>query len=155
MPVFQCGTAIAFIYANRDRDKIMAISFEKALGISQYTVGVRSQRAELLASNIVNADTPHYKARDMDFAQAMKMAKSNLSTSMARTHDKHFNVTTTSNESVAYRVPDQPDTGDGNTVDVQVERNLYMQNALEYQSSLQFLGGKFKSLRLAIKGSSS
>ena len=111
----------------------MAISFEKALGISQYTVGVRSKRAEMLASNIVNADTPHYKARDLDFATAMKSAKQNLSTSMARTHDKHFNITTKDNSGEAYRVPNQPDTGDGNTVDVQVERNLYMQNALEYQ----------------------
>jgi len=53
---------------------------------------------------------------------------------------------------LGYRVPNQPDTGDGNTVDVQVERNLYMKNALEYQSSLQFLGGKFQGLNLAIKG---
>ncbi|MGB1298363.1 MAG: flagellar basal body rod protein FlgB [Psychrobium sp.] len=132
----------------------MAISFEKALGISQYTVGVRSRRAEMLASNIVNADTPHYKARDLDFATAMKSAKQNLSTSMAKTHDKHFNITTKDTSGEAFRVPTQPDTGDGNTVDVQVERNLYMQNALEYQSSLQFLGGKFKGLRLAIKGTS-
>ena len=113
----------------------MAISFDKALGISQYTVGVRSERAELLASNIVNADTPHYKARDLDFAQAMKSAKSSLSTSMARTHDKHFNVNASVEDSHAYRVPNQPDTGDGNTVDVQVERNLYMKASLEYQQS--------------------
>lgn len=130
----------------------MAISFDKALGVSQYTVGVRSQRAEMLASNIVNADTPHYKARDLDFAQAMKSAQSNMSTSMSRTHEKHFKVSVDDVDSQKYRVPNQPDTGDGNTVDVQVERNLYMQNSLEYQSSLQFLGGKFKGLNLAIKG---
>ena len=130
----------------------MAISFEKALGISQYTVGVRAKRAELIASNIVNADTPHYKAKDLDFASAMRMAKSGQSSGMARTHDKHFNINSTIGNSVAFRIPNQPDTGDGNTVDVQVERNLYMQNSLEYQSSLQFLGGKFKGLRLAIRG---
>ncbi|MDP2559873.1 flagellar basal body rod protein FlgB [Psychrobium sp. 1_MG-2023] len=131
----------------------MTISFDKALGIAQHTVGIRAQRAELIASNIVNADTPHYKARDMDFATAMRNAESNLSSSMARTHDKHFKVTSSVGDGVAYRIPNQPDTGDGNTVDVQMERNLYMKNALEYQSSLQFLGGKFKGLRLAIKGS--
>jgi len=130
----------------------MAISFEKALGISQHTVGIRSKRAEIIASNIVNADTPHYKARDLDFASAMSSAKSHQSTGMARTHEKHFSVNSGIDSSIAYRVPNQPDTGDGNTVDVQVERNLYMRNALEYQSSLQFLGGKFKGLRLAIKG---
>jgi len=130
----------------------MAISFDKALGITQHTVGIRSKRAEIIASNIVNGDTPHYKAKDLDFASALRGAKSNLNSSMARTHDKHFSINSTMDDGVAYRVPNQPDTGDGNTVDVQVERNLYMKNALEYQSSLQFLGGKFKGLRLAIKG---
>ncbi|NRA83386.1 MAG: flagellar basal body rod protein FlgB [Gammaproteobacteria bacterium] len=130
----------------------MAISFDKALGLAQHTVGIRSQRAELIASNIINADTPHYKARDLDFASAMRNAKSSLNTSMARTNDKHFNLNASVSDGIGYRVPNQPDTGDGNTVDVQVERNLYMQNSLEYQSSLQFLGGRFKGLRLAIKG---
>ncbi|NRA61264.1 MAG: flagellar basal body rod protein FlgB [Psychrobium sp.] len=130
----------------------MAISFDKALGVSQYTVGVRAKRAELIASNIVNADTPHYKAKDLDFASAMRMAKSGQSGGMGRTHSKHFNVNSSVGNSVAFRVPNQPDTGDGNTVDVQVERNFYMKNALEYQQSLQFLGGRFKALRFAIKG---
>jgi flagellar basal-body rod protein FlgB len=134
------------------RDKIMAISFDKALGLAQHTVGIRSQRAELIASNIINADTPHYKARDLDFAAAMRNAKSNMNSSMARTHEKHFNINASVSESIGFRIPNQPDTGDGNTVDVQVERNKYMQNALEYQSSLQFLTGKFKGLKLAIKG---
>ena len=130
----------------------MAISFDKALGLAQHTVGIRAQRAELIASNIINADTPHYKSRDLDFASAMRNATSTLNSSMARTHDKHFNINASVHDSFGFRVPDQPDTGDGNTVDVQVERNLYMKNALEYQSSLQFLGAKFKGLKLAIKG---
>lgn len=130
----------------------MAISFDKALGVAQHTVGIRSQRAELIASNIINADTPHYKSRDLDFSSAMRSAKSNLSSSMARTHDKHFNLNSSVSAGIGFRNPDQPDTGDGNTVDVQVERNLYMQNAIEYQQSLQFLGGRFKGLKLAIKG---
>ena len=132
----------------------MAISFDKALGVSQYTIGVRSQRAEVLASNIANADTPHYKSRDIDFATALSNAKNRSmgGQSMARTHDKHFDLSSHSMQGIKFRVPDQPDTGDGNTVDAQKERNLYMQNALEYQTSLQFLGGKFKALKLAIKG---
>jgi len=130
----------------------MAISFDKALGISQYTVGVRSKRAEIIASNIVNADTPHYKAKGLDFAQAMKSAQSSMSTNIAKTHSKHFDINASVSDSQAFRVPNQPDTGDGNTVDVQVERNLYMKNSLEYQQSLQFLGGKFKGLNMAIKG---
>ncbi|NRA54638.1 MAG: flagellar basal body rod protein FlgB [Gammaproteobacteria bacterium] len=130
----------------------MAISFDKALGLAQHTIGIRSQRAEIIASNIINADTPHYKARDLDFATAMRNAKSTMSSSMSRTHEKHFNINASISDGISFRIPNQPDTGDGNTVDVQVERNLYMKNALEYQSSLQFLGGKFKGLNLAIKG---
>jgi flagellar basal-body rod protein FlgB len=49
-------------------------------------------------------------------------------------------------------MPNQPDTGDGNTVDVQVERNLYLKNSLEYQASLQFLNAKIKGLKKAISG---
>ncbi|GAL06867.1 flagellar basal-body rod protein FlgB [Photobacterium aphoticum] len=51
-----------------------------------------------------------------------------------------------------FRVPTQPDTGDGNTVDAQLEQNLFMQNSIEYQASLDFLGSKFKNLSKALKG---
>ena len=154
MPVINTGLNIALYIIKAIRDKIMAISFEKALGISQYTVGVRSKRAEILASNIINADTPHYKAKDIDFAKAMESAKSHQSSGIAKTHDKHFDIDASSSlgDSQKFRVPNHPDTGDGNTVDVQVERNLYVENTLKYQTSLEFLGGKFKGLNLAIKG---
>jgi flagellar basal-body rod protein FlgB len=51
-----------------------------------------------------------------------------------------------------YRIPTQPDTGDGNTVDLDLERNLFMQNQIRHQASLDFLGSKFKNLTKAIKG---
>ena len=51
-----------------------------------------------------------------------------------------------------FRVPNQPDTGDGNSVDVQVERNLYTQNAIEYQASLRFMNGKISGLKKALGG---
>ena len=63
---------------------------------------------------------------------------------MSRTNEKHFDVRMELNNSTQFRVPNQPDTGDGNTVDVQVERNLYLKNSLEYQASVQFLNGKIK-----------
>ena len=53
----------------------MALSFDKAFGVHQYTLGVRAKRAEVLSSNIANADTPGYKARDIDFAQALQDAQ--------------------------------------------------------------------------------
>lgn len=133
----------------------MAISFDKAFGIHPQAMLVRSQRAELLASNIANADTPGYKAKDIDFASALETAKSQIKSgnSMTRTHASHISGgTQTSMSNEMYRVPNQPDTGDGNSVDVQVERNLYTQNSLEYQASLSFLSGKIMGLKKALGG---
>ncbi|WP_407331099.1 flagellar basal body rod protein FlgB [Enterovibrio sp. 27052020O] len=130
----------------------MAISFDKALGIHQHTVGVRGQRAETLASNLANANTPGYKAQDVDFERALKAATSGANIGLSRTDGRHIAATTQVSGQKMYRIPNQPDTGDGNTVDSQVERNLFMQNALEYQASLDFLGSKFKNMSKALKG---
>ncbi|XQW85799.1 flagellar basal body rod protein FlgB [Thalassotalea piscium] len=130
----------------------MAISFDKAFGIHPDSLKLRAKNAEVIASNIANADTPGYKAKGMDFKTALAQAASKHQSGMSRTHEKHFDVRTEMNNSVDYRVPNQPDTGDGNTVDVQVERNLYLENSMHYQASLQFLNGKIKGLRKAITG---
>ncbi|WOT06229.1 flagellar basal body rod protein FlgB [Shewanella youngdeokensis] len=131
----------------------MAISFDKALGVHQHTLGIRSQRAEVLSSNIANADTPHYKARDVDFAKAMNSAQSRQSgLAMTKSDSKHFDMAALTQQNVAYRVPNQPDTGDGNTVDIQEEQSAFMQNALEYQMSLGFLDSKFSGMKKAIRG---
>lgn len=113
---------------------------------------LRTQRAEVIASNIANADTPGFKAKGMDFQKAMAQASSQQNTGMNRTHQKHFDVRMELNNNVDFRIPNHPDTGDGNTVDVQVERNLYLTNSLEYQASVQFLTGKIQSLKKAITG---
>ncbi|WP_042143037.1 MULTISPECIES: flagellar basal body rod protein FlgB [unclassified Pseudoalteromonas] len=131
----------------------MAISFEKAFGIHPSAMTARSQRAEIIATNIANADTPGYKAKDIDFAAVLNQAKSKQSSSMTRTHEKHFNINANSiNANAQFRNPLQPDTGDGNSVDVQVERNLYVQNSVEYQASLRFLTGKIQGLKKALSG---
>lgn len=132
----------------------MAISFDNAFGIHPAAIKVRSERAELLSSNLANADTPGYKARDIDFKSALANAVSGQQQGMSleRTSDKHLAASLGLDPAVGYRNPNQPDTGDGNTVDAQVERSLFMQNALEYQTSVQFLGGKIKGLMSAIKG---
>ncbi|MBD1582983.1 flagellar basal body rod protein FlgB [Pseudoalteromonas sp. S16_S37] len=133
----------------------MAISFDKALGVHPHAMLIRSQRAELLASNIANADTPGYKAKDIDFAQALKAAKSGQQrgNNMMRTDENHIGGGSKLTGGVElFRNPNQVDTGDGNSVDIQVERNLYVQNSLEYQASLQFLSGKFKGLNKALGG---
>lgn len=128
----------------------MAISLDKALGIHQHALLVRSTRAEVLSSNIANADTPGYKAKDLDFGQALKQAQQSQDYRMAKTHRKHFDLQVDIDTSQKYRNPMQPDTGDGNSVDVQVERNMFMQNSMEYQMSLSWLNGKISSLKKAL-----
>jgi flagellar basal-body rod protein FlgB len=133
----------------------MPINFDSALGIHADALRVRSQRAEMLASNLANADTPNYKARDIDFQSAMKMAMDSQSpSSLKSTNSKHFSTQVNSlsaSPAVQYRSVMQ-DSLDGNTVDTQIEQSQFMENAVQYQASLEFLGGKFSSLLKAIKG---
>ena len=134
----------------------MAISFDKAFGIHQYTIGARAARAEVLSANIANADTPGYKAKDLDFSAALQQAQSGIQSgfSLATSNERHISSTISSGltSSIKYRNPDQPDTGDGNSVDVQQERSAFLENGLEYQASLEFLNSRISGLLKAIKG---
>jgi len=130
----------------------MAIGFDKGFQLHAQGMLLRSQQAEVIASNIANADTPGYKAKGLDFKQALAQASQKQQAGMSRTNEKHFDVRMELNNNVQFRIPDQPDTGDGNTVDVQVERNLYLKNSLEYQASVQFLNGKIKAMKKVISG---
>ena len=134
----------------------MAISFDKAFGIHQYTIGARAARAEVLSANIANAHTPGYKAKDLDFSAALQQAQSGIESgfSLATSNERHIASTLSSGltSSVKYRNPDQPDTGDGNSVDVQRERSAFLENGLEYQASLEFLNSRISGLLKAIKG---
>ncbi len=132
----------------------MAISLDKAFGLHPQAMGLRLKRAEVLASNIANADTPGYKAKDFDFASALSGASKKYSTSLNRTHDKHLGGSSVVDDGMKFRIPNQPDTGDGNTVNMQTERMEYLQNNLKYNASVQFLTGRIKGLKGAITGQS-
>jgi flagellar basal-body rod protein FlgB len=129
----------------------MAISFDKALGGFPGHLSLYGQRSSQLAANIANADTPGFKARDIDFrAQLAKAGGEKVV--MKTTHANHLGVASAASAAeLLYRVPTQPSV-DGNTVDTQVEQAEFAENAVRYQSTLTFLNGKFKGLRLAIKG---
>lgn len=132
----------------------MAISLDQALGLHSQGMILRAKRAEVIAGNIANADTPGYKAKGMDFQKALAQA-TQKQTNISKTHEKHFDIRTERAIETGFRVPDQTDTGDGNTVDVQMERNLYLENSMEYQASVQFLNGRIKGLKKAITGGQS
>ncbi len=130
----------------------MSISIDKALGNLPADLAVYSKRSGLLASNIANADTPGYKARDIDFRAALSQASGDQ-LALKTTRGNHIASAgnRTSSPEVLYRVPTQPSL-DGNTVDSQQEKARFTENAIRYQSTLTFLGGKFSGLKLAIKG---
>ncbi|NVJ60375.1 MAG: flagellar basal body rod protein FlgB [Gammaproteobacteria bacterium] len=132
----------------------MAINFDKALGIQEQTLELRAKRAEIIANNLANADTPGFKAKSLDFDKALSNALSGNGFNLRTTHEKHYrnNSDGLSSGDVKYQIPTQPDTGDGNTVDAQKEMAAYGRNALEYQTTLQFLSNKFKGIRKALKG---
>jgi flagellar basal-body rod protein FlgB len=121
-------------------------------GNHPHALMIREKRAEVLAENIANADTPGYKAKDVDFQQALQLAKSRQGQSASRTHDQHFHIASTMHKDTLFRNPDQPDTGDGNSVDIHRERNAIMQNSLEYQTTLTFLNSRISGLKKALTG---
>ena len=130
----------------------MSITFDSALGIHQQALSLRSQRAEMLASNIANADTPGYKARDIDFKAALASVNPQSNGSLTQTNSKHIQISSAGNHAEAlYRVASQSSL-DGNTVDGLVEKSAFAENALRYQASITFLDGKFKGMLAALKG---
>jgi len=130
----------------------MPINIDKALGAFPEHLSLYDKRSALLASNLANADTPGFKARDIDFLAALQRANGNQ-LAIKTTHRSHLgsHASPHSDPEPLYRVPMQPSL-DGNTVDSQVEQAQFAENAVRYQSTLTFLSGKFRSLRLAIKG---
>ena len=120
----------------------MALNFDSALSVHAQALRVRSDRTQLLASNLANASTPGYQARDIDFASAMSRAADSTS---AQSLDWGGSTDT------LYRVPNHP-SQDGNTVEVGVEQALFSQNVSDFQTSLTFLNMKLRGLQSAIKG---
>ncbi|GAC15174.1 flagellar basal body rod protein FlgB [Aliiglaciecola lipolytica] len=130
----------------------MAISLDKLTGLHHKALLVRTDAMEVISGNLANANTPGYKARGVDFQKAMQSANQDRQQNMTRTHEKHFEGRMQSQASIEFRVPLQPDTGDGNTVEVQAERNAFLENGMRYQASIQFLNGKIKGMKKAISG---
>lgn len=130
----------------------MAINFDNALGIHPEALILREKRSELLASNLANADTPRYKARDLDFKAVLENAVSHAAHSLDRTRVGHLApAEDLHGATVKYRNPQQASL-DGNTVEPHIEQAKYSENAVQYQASLRFINGKFSGLMTAIRG---
>lgn len=142
----------------------MMNKLDAALNFHQTALRVRNQRQELLASNIANADTPQYKARDIDFKSAMQSALQQSTAgkpaasagAMQQTNTNHMNGQGSngyvgSASDPLFRSVVQGSV-DGNTVDMDVERNAYVDNGIRYEASLTMISGQIKKMLSAING---
>lgn len=132
----------------------MPISFARAFSIHADALLLRGQRTSILASNIANADTPNYKARDIDFGAMLRSASQQQvgQIVLAHTHRDHMAPQSNSVQpELMYRNPLHPSL-DGNTVDSHVEQSKFSENALMYQTSFTFLNSKVTGLMKALRG---
>lgn len=109
-------------------------------GVHGAALALRSQRLSMLASNIANAATPGYKARDIDFNAALKAAT-----------DGGEPAAQAAGDALMYRVPVQPSM-DGNTVELSTEQTAFAENAVKYKTTLSFLEGRIGTVMTALKG---
>ncbi|TVP45449.1 MAG: flagellar basal body rod protein FlgB [Halomonas sp.] len=142
----------------------MIDQLESAFNYHQRALGLRQARHEVLASNIANADTPNYKARDIDFASELKKAVDGTQgvagsagggLALARTAGNHIAGegrawSGAGSADLLYRIPDQPSL-DGNTVDMDRERTQFADNALRYQAGLTILNSRIQGLKSAMQ----
>jgi len=133
----------------------MSSKIDSAFAFDQAALRLRSARQELLASNIANADTPNYKAKDIDFASALQgmMAGKPGQLPLAATAPSHLAGAAGQDvlgAPVRYRTVLQP-SADGNTVDMDVERAQFADNALRYEASVRFISERAKSVLAALQ----
>ncbi len=138
----------------------MAISFDQAFGIHEKALSLRAKRTEILASNLANADTPNFKAKDFDFKAALGQAEKSMNNSklnVSSTNVKHLSLSTEALNAdsleMKYRNPISPSM-DGNTVEVNQEQAAFAENSMQYQVSLSFLSSRIQNLMMSIKGGS-
>jgi len=159
----------------------MALSLDSYLGVHAQALKLEAKRTELLAANLANADTPNYKARDIDFKSALAAAGTGggsggagASTgvtgsaagigdggasplALVTTQGAHLGGASAAGgdldlgTSLKYRVPMAPAL-DGNTVDTQLEQAAFAENSVRYQATLTFLNARLKDLMTAITG---
>jgi flagellar basal-body rod protein FlgB len=134
----------------------MTMSIDSALSLHADALRLREQRTEVLAGNLANADTPGFKARDLDFAGllARQAAGQSPGAALAATDPRHIGRSALDSPGygeLLYRVPTQSSL-DGNTVDPHLEKAAFAENAVRYQATLMILGSRINGLRTAIRG---
>jgi flagellar basal-body rod protein FlgB len=128
------------------------------LRFNESALSLRAQRQQVLASNIANADTPNYKARDIDFASAMASATAKGAGGMATTAANQLaqpndGSTLPDGTPLLYRKPVQG-SADGNTVDMDMERNQFADNGIRYEAGISMINQQIRNIMAAIQSGS-
>jgi flagellar basal-body rod protein FlgB len=154
---------LLLVDCSREQDTegtLMVGKIQDSLSFQLQALTLRAERQQVLAGNIANADTPHYQARDFDFASTLQQAVSGreqaglrLATlGLATTSPQHSPGRAAADPlQLLYRQPTQA-SADGNTVDMDVERAQFAENSFFYEAGLTFLSGRINTLRTAIQG---
>jgi flagellar basal-body rod protein FlgB len=129
---------------------------DEYMRFNEAALNIRSNRQQVLASNIANADTPNYKARDIDFSSALANAVHGASGGLATTAPNHMaqakdGATMPDGTPLLYRSAAQGSV-DGNTVDMDVERNQFADNALRYEAGITMINHQIRGMLAAIQG---
>jgi flagellar basal-body rod protein FlgB len=132
----------------------MTYKLDELLGFHQTALNLRAYRQQMIASNIANADTPNYKAKDIDFRAALQgaLSKRPAPDQLATTSAQHMKPGGAAADlPIKYRSADQPSV-DGNTVNMDVERGEFINNAIHYEANVEFIRGQFRTMLAAIQG---
>ena len=132
---------------------------DEYMRFNEAALNIRSNRQQVLASNIANADTPNYKARDIDFSSALANAvQGGAKGGLATTAANHMTqakdgAAMPDGTPLLYRNAAQGSV-DGNTVDMDVERNQFADNALRYEAGITMINHQIRGMLTAIQGGS-
>ena len=122
---------------------------DKDFALHERALRFRSQRMEVLSSNIANADTPNFKSQELDFKAVLKELEVDR---ISATHEKHYGgLMDMPDDGMRYRVPFNS-SFDGNTVELNVEQAQYGKAAADFQTTLNFLENRISGIRKALRG---
>lgn len=133
----------------------MIDKLSETLKFHQTALGLRAQRQQVLASNVANADTPHFKAQDFEFRGALQAAMGGAASAlpMARTVAGHLAGRAGADGGVEMKYRQETQSSvDGNTVDLDVERGQFAQNSVHYEASVSFVNHLLRSLQQSMQG---
>ncbi len=124
--------------------------FDNVFGIHENALKLRERRLNVLTENIANADTPNYKARDIDFKSVMRATQSGAK-DMATTHKSHIDAGKLGKDGLVYRNPLNP-AADGNTVELSVQQSEFGKESTRYTATMQFIENRIGGVRRALRG---